>query len=311
MDNICHTLAGAAIGEAGLKRRTRYGSAALLVSANIPDLDVVVFVTDVSAVSFRRGWTHGLVAQLLLPLCVTALFWAIDRSRGAPLGTAMPLRRGWLLLLSCVGVWSHVLLDLLNTYGIRLLAPFEWRWFYGDAVFIVDPWLWLVLGFGIWLSRRQKEPTGARGALVFAGCYILAMVISARAARALVIDLWRETRGAEPRAVMVGPRPLTPFSREVVIDAGDHYERGTFAWLPTALTFDAAIVPKNTHRPEVAAAREQSQDVREFLVWSRFPFWIIEETAEGTRVIAADMRFPEAATAVGARFTARTVLRPE
>ena len=38
------------------------------------------------------------------------------------------------------------MLDWLNTYGVRLLMPFDGRWFYGDALFIVDPWVWLLLG---------------------------------------------------------------------------------------------------------------------------------------------------------------------
>ncbi len=45
MDNLCHTLVGAAIGEAGLKIRTRFGNPALMIAANLPDLDVLVFAT--------------------------------------------------------------------------------------------------------------------------------------------------------------------------------------------------------------------------------------------------------------------------
>ena len=54
MDNVCHTLVGAALGRAGLAQRTRFGAAALMISANIPDLDVLVFATNTIAVSFRR-----------------------------------------------------------------------------------------------------------------------------------------------------------------------------------------------------------------------------------------------------------------
>jgi hypothetical protein len=32
MDNLCHTLVGAALGEAGLKRRTRFASATLMIA---------------------------------------------------------------------------------------------------------------------------------------------------------------------------------------------------------------------------------------------------------------------------------------
>ena len=66
MDNLCHTLAGAALGKAGLASRTRYGMATLMVSANLPDIDVAVFLTDTLPMSFRRGWTHGVLAQLTL-----------------------------------------------------------------------------------------------------------------------------------------------------------------------------------------------------------------------------------------------------
>ena len=56
MDNLCHTLTGAALGKAGLAERTRFGMATLMVAANLPDIDVGVFLTDTLPVSFRRGW---------------------------------------------------------------------------------------------------------------------------------------------------------------------------------------------------------------------------------------------------------------
>jgi inner membrane protein len=304
VDNLCHTLVGAAFGEAGLKTRTRYGNATLMVASNLPDVDVLVFFSDTSLLAFRRGWTHGIAAQLLLPLALTGVVWAAGRvsSRGGVHDEGKPLRAGWLLLLSYVGVTTHVLLDYLNNYGIRLLAPFDWRWFYGDAVFIIDPWLWLALGAGIWMARRSRTPLPARASLVFAACYVTALLLSARAARGIVAEVWRESRGTEPRALMVGPVPVTPFSRAIIVDAGDRYETGTFSWWPTGVTFDRESVPKNDRVPLVTVARAESAPIREFLVWSRFPFWRIEPADTGTRVTVADMRF----MAGGRRFGAST-----
>ena len=291
MDNVCHTLVGAAFGEAGLNRRTRFGRAALMLSANLPDVDVLVFATDTPSVAFRRGWTHGIGAQLLLPLILTAVLLLLGRvARARPAEGDPPIHGGWLLLLSYVGVCSHVFLDYLNTYGVRLATPFSWHWFYGDAVFILDPWLWLVLGAGLWLARRQRMPLPARAALVCAACYVVAMLVSARVARGVVENIWKDTRGTVPRAMMVGPVPLRPFTREVIVDAGDHYEQGTFAWWPASVTFDPMQVPKNSERPEVAVAR-QAPTVRAFLVWSRFPFWTLRPGPDGTRVTVSDMRF--------------------
>lgn len=289
MDNICHTLVGAALGEAGLKRRTRFGNATLIIAANLPDVDVLVFATDMPSVAFRRGWTHGIVAQAILPIALTGLMMCVARMFPGR-GGETPIRATWLLLLAYVGVFSHVALDLLNPYGLRALAPFDWRWFYGDAVFIIDPWLWLVLGAGIWLARRGAAPAPARRSLLVAALYIAGMILTARVAREFVIDAWRTARDREPAAVMVGPIAVTPFDRQVVIDAGGHYETGTFSWLPLRVTFDPAIVPKNDSDPRVAKARE-AQHIRGFLVWSRFPFWTFEATPDGTRVSVSDMRF--------------------
>jgi inner membrane protein len=300
VDNVCHTLIGAAIGEAGLNRRTRFASVALMISANLPDLDVLVFASDTSPVSFRRGWTHGIAAQVALPLLFTALLWVLDRRRSRRTDVGPPLHVGWMLLISYVGVYSHVFLDYLNNYGVRLLAPFEWRWFYGDSVFIIDPWLWLVVGLGVWLARRRHSRAAPRYALVIASIYIAAMLISARVSRAIVMERWTETHGSAPRALMVGPRFLLPVPREVIIDAGDHYRRGSFSW--SRVELNPEHIPKNDDRPEVAVAREDPR-IRSFLVWSRFPYWIVEPVEEGSRVTVVDARFMTRGT-----FSASTIV---
>jgi inner membrane protein len=291
LDNLCHTLVGAAIGEAGLKTRTRFGAAALMVSANIPDLDVLSFLTDTSPVSFRRGWTHGILAQIVLPIVLTGFVWLFDRFRRARGGEGdRPFHPGWTLLLAFVGIYSHVFLDYLNNYGVRLLTPINWQWFYGDAIFIVDPWMWIMMAVGIWLAGSHGRPRPARVALIVISCYIAVMLISGRIARGIVADTWRRSHGAEIRALMVGPLPLWPFSRQVIVDAGDHYEYGTFSWLQRAVTFVPESIPKNSDAPEVVAAR-QNNNIRAFLVWARFPFWTIEPTPSGVRVTVSDMRF--------------------
>lgn len=282
---------GAAFGEAGLKYRTRFGAAALMISANIPDVDVLVFATGTPPVSFRRGITHGVVAQVLLPIVLTGIFMVVAKLRPSRDGDDRPpLRPAWLLLLSFAGVYSHVFLDFLNNYGVRLLTPFNWRWFYGDSVFIVDPWLWLMLGVGIWLTRRRQTRTPVRGALVFATAYIVLMLVSARTAHGIVERVWRDMRGASPVAVMVGPLPATPFTREVIVDAGDHYETGMFSWWSSSLTMSRDPVPKNNDRREVALARD-APNVRAFLVWSRFPYWTLTPEGQNVRVSVFDMRF--------------------
>ena len=68
-----------------------------------------------------------------------------------------------ILWLSYLGVLLHVFMDFTNSYGVRLLMPFSERWFYGDALYIVDPWLYLILGLG--LVAGQEEPRDRRVSL--------------------------------------------------------------------------------------------------------------------------------------------------
>ena len=305
MDNLCHTLVGAALGEAGLKRHTRFASATLMIAANLPDIDVLVFATDTPAVAFRRGWTHGPIAQLVLPVVLTAAVvgvsrWSLSRARAD--GT--PARAGALLLLSWLGVVSHIALDSLNPYGLRWLAPFDWTWFYGDVLFIIDPWLWIILAGGLWLARRTGSAVPVRHALFAAGLYILAMTMNARLARNIVLEEWRAGRGGAPVSLMVGPAPVTPFRRQVIVDAGPNYETGAFHWIGRRVAFDRAVVPKNDTDPRVAAARA-APNIRGFLVWSRFPFWTFEAVPGGTRVTVSDARF---AGQTPARFEASTIV---
>jgi inner membrane protein len=168
VDPITHTLAGASMARAGLHRVSPLATATLILGANAPDIDIFASVAgSYASLALRRGWTHGPVAMVVLPFVVAGLVMGWDRwirRRRHP--TAPPVRWADILLLALLGVASHVPLDWLNTYGVRLLMPFSGRWFYGDAVFIVDPWLWLILGGGLAVAGgRSRRGTIAWGAL--------------------------------------------------------------------------------------------------------------------------------------------------
>src|SRR3712207_1884035 len=159
MDNVCHTLVGAALAESGLKRRTALGAATLMIGANFPDVDVLAVPLG-HGVDFRRGWTHGVLALVVLPFVLAAIMLAWDRFVAAPRarragrvrGAAVPRQ---LLLLSAISILTHPTLDWMNEYGMRWLMPFDGRWFYGDTLFIIDPWLWAALGLGVALRSEE------------------------------------------------------------------------------------------------------------------------------------------------------------
>src|SRR5512137_3074203 len=81
MDNLTHTLLGAALAETGLRRWTPLAAATLLIGANLPDVDGILYwvARPESAYGFRRGWTHGLAAVAAWPLVLAGLVLAWDR----------------------------------------------------------------------------------------------------------------------------------------------------------------------------------------------------------------------------------------
>ena len=301
MDNLCHSLVGAALGRAGLARRTTLGMTTLVIANNLPDVDVAVFATNTLAMSFRRGWTHGVVAQAILPIMLTGAMLGYDRLVVRRRAVAPPPATACeLLLLSYIGVILHVVMDLMNSYGVRILMPFSERWFYGDALFIVDPWLYLALGAGWWLSRRRDlkgrtRATGpARVGVAVAAAYILVMAASNVIARGTVREgLLRAGQSAATR-FMVTPVAMNPFSREVVVDVGDRYEKGNL-WFEPAPHFRPAGfgMPKGLNDPEALPAL-RSPLARAFLVWSRFPFVQVDRNTSPPTIWLNDYRYANA-----------------
>lgn len=140
MDPICHTLVGATLAQTGLKRRTALGTATLLVGANLPDVDFVSLAWGtVPMLEWRRGWTHGILALAVLPFVLTGAMLAWDKFARRGARRSFEVRPTQVLLLSTLAILTHPALDWLNTYGMRWLMPFSDRWYYGDALFIVDP----------------------------------------------------------------------------------------------------------------------------------------------------------------------------
>ncbi|HUF76354.1 MAG TPA: metal-dependent hydrolase [Longimicrobiales bacterium] len=159
MDNLTHALTGAVIAKAGAERATPLATATLVVAANAPDVDMASYLGGAYyALSFRRGITHGWPAMIVLPLLVTAAILAWDRwvRRRRDAGAASA-RAGPVLALAAVGVATHPTLDWMNTYGMRWGLPFDGGWSYGDALFIIDPWIWLALGGAVFLASDPSR----------------------------------------------------------------------------------------------------------------------------------------------------------
>ncbi len=301
MDPITHTLAGATMARAGLDRRTPLATAALLLGANAPDIDIVTgfFGDENATLACRRGWTHGPLAMLALPFVVAGLLLVWDRfvrRRRSP--AAVPAAGMALLQIAALGVLSHPALDWLNTYGIRLLMPFSDAWFRGDSVFIIDPWLWLVFTVGLVAVRRVRATAAspwrfARTSGSVALAYIAAMVALSVAGKR---SGWKSAESIDITGiteVLYSPRPATPLKADLVVRTDSAYHPGSLVWRLSGarVTFSGIVIPLGDWNASAVRRAREVPAARNYLVWSQFPYVRLEVYGADTTVFFGDARY--------------------
>jgi inner membrane protein len=254
------------------------------------------FFGPAADLAFRRGWTHGILALALWPFALTGAMMLADRIVHRIRRATLPsgLVPGQLLLLSSIAILTHPILDTLNTYGMRWLMPFSGRWFFGDTLFIVDPWLWLVLGAGVMLSRSRRGR--ARAALAISLGYVAAMALSTLAARhAARAEIAALTDQPVDR-LMVSPFPVDPFRRRVVVEQGEVYRTAEFRWLAERHVDPGSmrVFPKGPADDPAVRAAARTTLGRRFLGWARYPAFQLEPAGAGSFVVhIIDLRYAD------------------
>jgi len=182
MENLAHTLLGLSFAKAGLERATPLATTTLVISSNLPDIDVLGRVgTDTGVyLEYHRGFTHGFLGLGILAAALTVVLMFVDRRFRLRRDLfRRPLRPVRIFLLAYLGGLGHTFMDFTNVYGVRPLLPFSARWFYGDLVFVVDPFIWLILGAAVvWLTT-----TDALRSLFWVGIGTIAALVVALALR--------------------------------------------------------------------------------------------------------------------------------
>ena len=160
MDNLSHSVAGLAVGEllhrsltqeadnAQQRVRRRLLLFTCWAASNFPDLDLVLtplLPAPLGYLLHHRGHTHTLlyaIPQALLLWGLIMLLWPAARRL---LDASAAARKGFAAALA-IGLVLHLSMDFLNSYGIHPFHPFDSRWLYGDMVFILEPFFWVLFG---------------------------------------------------------------------------------------------------------------------------------------------------------------------
>lgn len=159
MDNLTHSLVGLTAAKAGLEKLSPGASALCVLAANSPDIDIVVLIFEGrwAYLHHHRGITHSLVGAAVLALALPLAFYLNDLIIAQIRKREPQVRLTGLLIASILTTATHPLLDWSNNYGIRFLLPWNAQWSYGDFTFVVDPFIWMVLGAVAFLMTAKTR----------------------------------------------------------------------------------------------------------------------------------------------------------
>jgi membrane-bound metal-dependent hydrolase YbcI (DUF457 family) len=176
LDNVTHTLFAATLARTPLARAGRGTTAALLLSSNAPDIDIVAALGgSMKYLQWHRGPTHGPLGLVGLGVMTAALVWAGRRIYDARRAPPDPRAEGaqklpdasfaTLVAVSMIGVALHIVMDVPTSYGTRLLSPFSWRWYAVDWMPIVDIYVLMVL-VALLFGRANERQRRTKAAIV-------------------------------------------------------------------------------------------------------------------------------------------------
>jgi membrane-bound metal-dependent hydrolase YbcI (DUF457 family) len=174
MDTITHGIAGALIGKAVFRGEDMFASQpmnrgriitwSLMLGAIFPDSDVIrdIFSHDkLLVITWHRSITHSLVMLPLWALLLAGITRVVANSRKweAPSFVA-------LVGIYAAGILSHILLDLVTSFGTMIWSPLEWSRPAWDLIFIVDFTLAAIFLVPQWLAWVYAQPEKVRSRAV-------------------------------------------------------------------------------------------------------------------------------------------------
>jgi inner membrane protein len=296
MEPVTHFLFGAAMGRAGLNRKTAFATATLTLAAEAADLDVLSrFGGSAFALNHHRGFTHSLLGVPLVATVVVGFVYLLWRLRGRKTRNPnLPPRWGVLFAYSCLAGLSHILLDYTTAYGVRPLWPFSERWISGDIVFIIEPVLLVVLILGLVvpsLFALINEEVGARdksgmpkgrlaATLALMAVFAFWGLCDYEHRRAIVALEARNYQGADALRVSAYPYMTNPFRWHGVIETPSFF--ATMDVDSLAPEVDPQGQMQIRYKPEetaVTLAAKKTYLGQVYLSWAAYPLVEAEELA--------------------------------
>jgi len=184
---------------------------------------------------------------------------------------------------------THPFLDLANNYGIRLFLPFNHAWSYGDTLFIIEPYLDVILLAAVvatYLWGSRKLMVGIAGISLALGYIAVRYELRNMAMQQLQAHL-PNASGLRQHAAL--PQMLNPLVWTGMVETETAVSNSSIELLSNNVIPESSMA-KPPSSPVIAAARS-TYTGRVFEGFARFPVAMVEEQPEGFRVLLIDYRF--------------------
>jgi membrane-bound metal-dependent hydrolase YbcI (DUF457 family) len=284
MDNITHSFTGAALSKylqsrvkdpESIRASKRVLFWLLVGCANLPDADVLLgaFMDPITATQQHRGLSHSVLFAPILALLPAGIFYLLSKVKD--------LKVLW--ITSLVGIYLHILFDLITSYGTQILQPFSDHRYSLDLMFIIDPWFTVPLGILLLMSKIKKQPVYDKLGFVYMVGYLLFLVVT-HAMNAT--NLQHFTKSDLKNSACL-PQPLNPVAYMGLVRTESGVERHFFNGSDVEVRSKTFIDSQNVFTHKALQTREGKW----CFDFSRFPHIASETSGDTTFVRIYDMQF--------------------
>jgi inner membrane protein len=223
MDSITHIALGAVIGEAFAGKRI--GKRALVYGAlmqSLPDIDVIAsfWLSPADNLLAHRGITHSFIFVLITSTVMGYLAYRWHKASGMQL-------KNWILFFG-LEIFTHLILDAFNNYGVGWFEPFSSARISFHTLFVADPFLtfWILvacIALFVLNQKSSKRKFYTYSGLTWATLYLIYAIINKTIASNSIVNNLRDQKISYNR-YFITPTPLNTWLWYVVVEHDSGYQ---------------------------------------------------------------------------------------
>ena len=295
MDPITHGLSGVVLSRTGFYQRFgRPATIIFIVAALIPDIDHLTLrlAGPLAYLKYHRGFTHSIIGSFVIAAIMAGIVCSIELFRE---------KLGYLTTFGIflLGIYIHIFLDLITSYGTLVFFPFTDKRYSLDLVFIIDFYFTALMLIPLVIIRFKREwakviaLSSVAGIIIYLGIAYKGRNIAIESTKAEAQKL-----GITSKRIEAIPLPFSPFRWSVYIEDDKRFYQVDVDALKSISPFNSF---EKKHLPEglnqgpegnnIIEKVEKLEIVKTYLWFARFPVVTIKEEGEGFLVEYFDLRF--------------------